>query len=346
MKRSLMTGVFVWIVLLSMSLTAPAQYNQYQFSHLDINNGLPHNQVNCFYKDVRGFIWLGTLSGLARYDGYNFKVYRHKIKDKSTISDSDVRNITEGPDGKLWILTRAGMDIYDPATELFDHDIQPELKKYGIHESSLRMLKKGEGGIFWFLSAATGLYRYDPKSKTTIRIEHEIRRENSIAASPVIDLSEDHAGNVWMIHADGTLEMYKKQSGNITQRIDLSGKFSNRESDTYRLFIDRQGLVWVYDISTSTGVYFFDPVQKALKKLSKNSELARLNSDIVTGVIQDNKDNIWISTDHGGINLVDKKNFSVRYVLNNEDDNKSLSQNNISSIYYDNLGIVWIGTFR
>ena len=336
----------MWIVLLSMGMSAAAQYNQYQFSHLDINNGLPHNQVNCFYKDVRGFVWLGTLSGLARYDGYNFKVYRHKIKRKGSISDSDVRNITEGPDGKLWIETRAGLDIYDPATELFDHNIQPELIKYGVPENALRTLKKGKNGVYWFISSASGAYLYNSKTKATHRLEHEIRRDNSISASPIIDLSEDQADNVWMIHADGTLEMFKKSTGNVTHRIDLSSRFSNRESDTYRLFIDRQGLVWVYDISTSTGIYYFDPALNVLRKLSKTSATARLNSDIVTGIIQDNQDKIWISTDHGGINLVDKKDFSVRYILNNEDDNKSLSQNNISSIYYDNLGIVWIGTFR
>src|SRR4051812_18724890 len=99
MGRELKIGFLVWLALLC-SGAAMAQYNQYQFSRLDINNGLPHNDVNCFYKDNKGFIWLGTMAGLARYDGYSFKVYRHRIKNKSTISDSDVRTIAEGPDQK------------------------------------------------------------------------------------------------------------------------------------------------------------------------------------------------------------------------------------------------------
>jgi len=334
------------LLLLLCGHIASAQYNQYQFSHLDINNGLPHNDVNCFYKDNKGFLWMGTMAGLARYDGYSFKVYRHRIKNKSTISDSDVRTITEGPEQKLWIETRAGMDIYDPVTELFNHDIKPELHKYGVTESTVRLLRKGGSGFFWFVSPSTGLYKYDPVSKKTIRIAHEVRGENTISASPIIDLTEDKEGNAWMIHADGTLEMLREDTETITQRIDLSSKFSNRESDTYRLFIDRQGLIWIYDISTSTGVYYFDPASGALKKISKNSADVKLNSDIVTGLIQDKDNNIWIGTDHGGINLINKKDFSIRYVLNNENDSKSLSQNSISSIYYDNLGIVWIGTFR
>ncbi|WP_214227755.1 hybrid sensor histidine kinase/response regulator transcription factor [Pedobacter sp. B4-66] len=338
------------LILLGLCLFASvstfAQYNQYQFSHLDINNGLPHNDVNCFYKDDKGFLWLGTLSGLARFDGYSFKVYKNRTKNKSTISDSDVRSIVQGPDRKFFIETRAGMDLYDPVTELFDHNIQPQLSKYGVPGMTIRALKKGNSGRFWFISPSSGLYKYDTVSKKTTYVAHKVRKESSLSASPIIDLAEDKEGNAWLIHSDGKLEMLKKNSDVVAQRIDLSSKFSNKESDTYKIFIDKQGLIWIYDISTSTGVYYFDPVKNELNKISKNSPVVKLNSDIVTGIIQDNSDNIWIGTDHGGINLIDKKNFSIRYILNNENDSKSLSQNSISSIYYDDLGMVWIGTFR
>ncbi|WP_448634901.1 two-component regulator propeller domain-containing protein [Pedobacter panaciterrae] len=75
MGHKLKILLLVGVCLLFTSIHSSAQYNQYQFSHLDINNGLPHNDVNCFYKDDKGFIWLGTLAGLARFDGYSFKVY-------------------------------------------------------------------------------------------------------------------------------------------------------------------------------------------------------------------------------------------------------------------------------
>jgi hypothetical protein len=45
---------------------------------LDINNGLSHNQVNCIYKDSKGFMWFGTIAGLNRYDGYTFKVFKQR----------------------------------------------------------------------------------------------------------------------------------------------------------------------------------------------------------------------------------------------------------------------------
>ncbi|RZK66929.1 MAG: hybrid sensor histidine kinase/response regulator, partial [Pedobacter sp.] len=341
----------VWLLLFTaliglLNSPVSAQYDQYQFSHLNINNGLPHNDVNCFYKDSKGFLWLGTMAGLARYDGYSFKVYKHRSKNSSTISDSDVRSINEGPDQKLWIETRAGLDVYDPETEQFDHNIKPELDKYGIPESNVRMVRKGHNGAFWFVSTVTGLYKYDSKTGKSVHVSHHLKVDNTVAASPIIDLAEDKNGDAWIIHADGLLEMLSKNTRRVDKRVSLAAQFYDRESDTYKIFIDRQGLIWVYDISTSTGIVSFDPLTNTLKQINKGSSYLKLNSDIVTGVVQDKDDNIWVGTDHGGINIINKKNASVKYILNNENDSKSLSQNSISSIYYDDQGIVWVGTFR
>src|SRR5579864_5897066 len=85
-----------------------AQNDQFQFSRLDITNGLSHNQVNCIFKDSKGFMWFGTLSGLSRYDGYEFKVFKHSASDTSTLSDDYIVGVSEGPNGKLWIEARNG----------------------------------------------------------------------------------------------------------------------------------------------------------------------------------------------------------------------------------------------
>src|ERR1035437_1913358 len=109
--------------MLFWSAFSKAQNNQFQFSHLDINNGLSHNNVTCIFKDNKGFMWFGTLSGLNRYDGYKFKIFKHTVSDTTSLNDDYIVSISEGPDNKLWIETRHGFNIYDPATEKFDRNI-------------------------------------------------------------------------------------------------------------------------------------------------------------------------------------------------------------------------------
>src|SRR5579862_6299003 len=99
---------------------ADAQHADYQFSRLDIADGLSNNAINCIYKDNKGFMWIGTGSGLNRYDGYTFKVYKHST-DTTALSDDDITGIFEGPFGKLWVATLAGFNIYDPTQDRFEH---------------------------------------------------------------------------------------------------------------------------------------------------------------------------------------------------------------------------------
>jgi len=74
-----------------------AQQSMYQFAHLDFTQGLSHNQITCIYKDRKGFMWFGTMSGLNRYDGYVFKTFHHTEKDTTSINDDYIAGITEGP---------------------------------------------------------------------------------------------------------------------------------------------------------------------------------------------------------------------------------------------------------
>src|SRR5579875_2633637 len=96
----LIVGLFLLI------MRSQAQEDQFQFSRLDIKDGLSHNQVTCITKDSKGFMWFGTLSGLNRYDGYKFKVFRHSTTDTTSLNDDFIVNIYEGPQNKLWVETR------------------------------------------------------------------------------------------------------------------------------------------------------------------------------------------------------------------------------------------------
>ena len=148
-----------------------AQNNHYQFSRLDIGNGLSNNAINCFYKDSKGFIWIGTGSGLNRYDGYTFKVFKHS-NDTTGLSDDDITGIFEGPSGKLWIVTMAGFNIYNPAEDKFEHNADQQLKDIGIPDNRIGDIKKDRSGNFWFVHASYGIYKYRPGDQKAIHLRH------------------------------------------------------------------------------------------------------------------------------------------------------------------------------
>lgn len=336
---------FLFILLLLNEVTF-AQVGGYQFSNLTVKDGLPHNQINCVFKDDDGFVWFGTMAGMARYDGHSFKVYQHKLKDSTTIGDNDVFNIMQGPGKRLWVQSRAGVQIYDPAKDKFDRRVWDDLQELNIKENSVRKVLRDKTGRFWFVSENTGLYLYDPGTKGSVFFRHELKNPNSISASPIIDIAEGQGGDIWIIHSDGLLEKFDQRTKKVLQRIQGLSKLISVENDTYRLFVDKQGWVWIYNTLVSLGAFYVNPTNSSLVNINKNSSVWRLNSNIISGIAQDKNDQIWIATDHGGVNIIDKGSPDVTYISKTEENDKSVSQNNLSTIYHDNLGTIWIGTYR
>ena len=61
----------------------------------------PADNVQKLYEDSTGTMWLGTYSGLNRYDGYDLKIYRHDPEDSGSLSDSHVWDVLEDSHGVL-----------------------------------------------------------------------------------------------------------------------------------------------------------------------------------------------------------------------------------------------------
>ena len=89
------------------------------FRHIGIADGLANPQVRSMLKGQRGFIWLGTVNGLVRYDGLHFKNYYHIYGDSTSISNNEIRGLVEDKDGFIYIGTAQGLNRFDPRTETF-----------------------------------------------------------------------------------------------------------------------------------------------------------------------------------------------------------------------------------
>jgi len=343
MRYKLFIALFLSLII---SAGLKAQHDQFQFSRLDINNGLSHNWVTCIMKDSKGFMWFGTLSGLNKYDGYKFKVFKHSISDTTSLNDDFIVNIAEGPDNKLWIETRNGFNIYDPVKENFIRNTSSYLKSINIPDANITAVKKDAKGNYWFIHAVYGVYRYDPKTKTTTHIAHIPGDPDSISSNTVCDVSLDSKGNIWLIYYRGALECLNPETNKVIYRSDAISKNYSFSNLPFRLFIDNKDDFWAYVPTYSSGVFYLSADRTVFKHIGKGEGSDKLSTDVISGIIQDDKGRIWVATDHGGIGILDKSSFQFKVLMNREDDNKSLSQNSIISMYKDNTGIIWIGTYK
>lgn len=325
----------VFAVLLQAQQPTP-----YHFAHLDFNQGLSNNQINCIYKGKKGFMWFGTMSGLNRFDGYTFKSFRHSIQDTTSLIDDFISKIMAGPYNNLWIETRIGFNIYDPATEKFDRAVDKYLQRHGLPGYGLTDIVPFDKG-YLFVYRDLGIYYFE-ENKGVIPIINNTTREVNVIA----DVRTDSKNNIWVVYCNGLIEQYdggtKKaiSQSRLLQQKQGVGKFN------YRLFIDSQDEQWIFGSGIVNGIYRFNPVGNTLQQVASNEGTAVLSSNIILDVAEDNKGLIWIATDHGGLNILNKRNMSVQVLLNEPGNSGSLSMNSLTDLYKDDLGIIWIGTFK
>ena len=112
---------FAGILGLLALLTAHAgpSARKLRFDHLSVTDGLSQMSVVSVVQDADGYLWFGTRDGLNRYDGYDFRIFRHELHDTTSISDSYIRCMANDRDGRLWVGTTNGLNRYDPRTERF-----------------------------------------------------------------------------------------------------------------------------------------------------------------------------------------------------------------------------------
>lgn len=306
-----------------------------QFQHLSVEDGLSHNHVTAIVKDKRGFLWFGTPAGLNRYDGHEIKVFRHQAGQPRSLADNDILGLFLGPNDQLWIKTKLGINVYDDYREQFVRNGDSLLLTLGLPATDVLDIRRDPAGVCWFLQAGGLVSAYDDKRGL-------IASFPPAGNSSVTGIALDRSGVLWTVDQQGTV---RKMEGGGAPLYQLRHDWEKGELADYRLFIDSRGHPWVYALNYSKGVYWW-PQQGEPIHLSTGETEMSLSNPIVFGMAEDRDGNLWIATDHGGLNVVDPQSRRVTYLLHDEYNDRTVSQNSILSLYCDRERIMWAGTFK
>jgi len=343
MRRTTSILLLFFFVFVSYS-----QSGDYKFRRLNASDGLSNNQVRSICVDRSGFAWFGTVLGLNRFDGNTIKVFKNIPSDTTSIPFNTVYRIYEDYKGWLWMWSADGvLTIYNPENETFNNDHELFHLNIPIARSFISSLLVDKDSNMWISNSRTGVYRYSCKSNHVdqlIRVSGDLQ---SLVSNEVTGMSIDSKSNIWIVNQKGIVEKIDPMTLKVIDRVTIVSEIPNADEQiNFDIFIDKDDDLWVYSQNYDGGVYFYSPRTKNKVWLGANSVPTRLTSNIVSGVNQDDNGIIWISTDHGGINLLDKRHFSVSVLQNEPGVANSLGQNSITSLYKDRSGIMWVGTYK
>jgi len=315
------------------------------FDHITIEDGLSNNMVPGVVQDYTGFMWFGTFDGLNRYDGYEFKVYRHDSDDPASLSGNPIRVLYKDRAGNLWVGTwGSGLNMFVRETETFIRYRHDPDDPHSLSHDGIRSIFEDRIGTLWIGTNGGGLNRFDRKTGTFTHYRHDPGNTASIGHDAIWSIHEDRAGTLWVGTEGGGLNRFDRETGTFQRyRHDPANPRSLSHDKVRAIMEDQAGALW---ISTSGGgLCLFDRETESFRQYQHHpTDPKSLGEDNVSAILEDRTGRFWIATHGGGIDLFDRDTDTFVHHTSDPARPGSLNHNMIYSLYEDRSGLIWIGT--
>ena len=317
---------FFILLFTTFSCTIQAQQN-YVFHHLTSKDGLGSEFVISVFQDSKGTYWVGTTSGLQKFDGYSFSSPLKAGKDLLSSS-----TVTETKDGTIWISNYNSLFRYNRTNDRFI-PVVPEGDKPKLF---LRVIEDSAGNI-WLLNDLF-LYKYNSNSGSLITWL-KLPAFDAAMTSGAITYTKN-ANFIW-IQNGKTLYKISPLTKTVSKQEEMPHQAAN-------IWADGSSYLWLsywtqylckYNIYTGKREWFTMPFQN---KGSNTFHFAVANC-----YARDENGKLWIGAMDGGLWYYDELTNKIVQVKTDNLKPESFHFNeNIYSITIDRTGNIWVGSDR
>ncbi len=335
----------------ALSLESERSSSEYTIDSWQTSDGLPANTITAIAQTPDGYLWLGTLNGLARFDGIRFQTFNKP----EGLPNNRVLCLVVDHAGALWIGTDGG-----GIARFWNRAFTTFTTKQGLANDSVQAVAEDDQGRLW-IGTAKGL---------SCLYQGNFQRNPSIVPENALRFSRllTHKDRLWASDNGG---IFILQNGHI-ERPDIPGEPS-RFSSMFALHRGPSGRLWLgganhYLSSLSNDIVtvypeqsgqLLDNIWELLESRSgdvwvgtASGGLRRLRDGRFTSIttqeglsdnsvrclFEDRESNLWVGTIGGGLNRIKAKRVTT-YTTRD-----GLSHNVIMSLAEDTEGTLWIGS--
>jgi diguanylate cyclase (GGDEF)-like protein/PAS domain S-box-containing protein len=295
------------------------------------SDGLVQNTVTNSLEDTNGFMWFSTFEGLSRFDGYEFKNYRHSRKDPHSLPDNFTKKLLLDSSQNLWVATQNGLAKYNPLKDNFTNYNKDNSQ---LNSNDIFTIALNQDGKL-LVSTAENLYFYDEIADSFLPFT--VNGEKLPADMKVIFSESDKtwigtlASGIFILeHSSNTLFSLKKANPwNIQINANYIMDFKKIDSN--------------YWLGTDIGAYIVNANLSSVKLLNTQSTPSIIGN-VIRSILQNQNGNIWLGTETG-ISILSPKNELLFSYDTQNSTNFGLESSYILSLYKDSNDSIWLGTF-
>ena len=284
------------------------------FHPVDVRDGLADNFVRDIMTDSEGYVWLSTINGLSRYDGYHFlNFYPQQWGGRS----GDVTMVRQTADGTLWMVCSGELLTYYRDAQTWQKDGTERLHKMGMEGSRVARLHVDEEGGLW-VTTERGLYHQD----------YQQARLSHIDCSGLASILHILTKNGMTLVVTADYRIYKVTT-NGKPKLLTRHPNPGAESRDNRAMIDSRMNLWLYHAHDQVGSLWIYQIGSG--EWQRPSALAGIDREAtVNAIAEDNDGRLWVGTGNGI--------FSEK--------GKESALHHVTCLYTDRNNTIWAGSAK
>lgn len=310
------------------------------------------NLITAIYEDVGGLLWIGT------YDGGLNTYNRNTNSFNSYLETENVISLHEDKSGILWIGTLAnGLKIFDKRKNKFNHYYEDPQKPNTIRGKQILAILMDQDGELWIGTGDKGLNRFNKHRKKIVNYTFDPKNNNSVGSDQIYALCETSSGNIWIGTLVGGLNRFDKKTNRITRfKHDPENPNSILTNNITALHYDKDDNSLLIGYADG-GLSLLNLSNNRFKHFKPNeNDPKTISGSSVTVIYKGKKSGLWVGTLNRGVNrFITETDSFKKYqvspelglsIKSNQQTNTTVNNNGIASIYEDENGLVWMGTFN
>ncbi len=310
-------------------------YPDYQFTNYSVDDGLAHNFIMSIYQDNDGFMWFGSLNGLNRFDGKEFKYFERNENDSTAIQGDFVNFIFEDSKHVTWVGTEnGGLHLFNKQKETFqliyEHDSLNSKVKFFANS-----ITEDHDGNLW-IGTFSGLKKYIKESNYYVTYCHDSQDSTTLCNNNVYKVYCDSENRIWIGTKNG-LDILSADR-KLFKHIQLSGSRST-DYEVMEFLEDDNGIMWIGTFSN--GMIKYDTVNNTQEVILMDPKDDYSNT--ARKLVKDDQGCIWIGG-RNGLFIYNTINKTFNHFSQNDSFSLGIPHNSILEMYKDSIGDIWLGT--
>ena len=326
------------------------RFDHYSHDANDINS-LGSDMVLSLFFDKNGTLWVGTSNGLNVFNEANgtFTHYVHNSDDPSNshfLGNQVVNTIFQDRSGAYWLGTTGGINRFDQTTSLFIHNYHDPDKPSTLSGNMVWSFAEDSNIGFW-VGSSVGLDRYDTRRGTFTPYVFSTPDGKIQEAIQVYSVFKDSSAFVWA----GTSKGLYRYDPEVKEFVLYQPVDGDQDQDLSYL----EETIILDVVESPRGTLWLGTYGDGLLKLDLESgqvisyafdqdDPQSVSSNIVSVLLVDHEDRLYIGTRGGGVNLYLPDIDAFRRYISDPNDLESLSENNITDMMQSSSGEIWIAT--